>query len=74
VAAPAAAGDRVRVGQALAGLAATDPQLADVVELHVFGGFTHREIASMRGLSERTVQRLWQQVRVRLRKALGAAA
>jgi RNA polymerase sigma factor (TIGR02999 family) len=74
VAAPAAAADRVRVRQALEGLAAAEPLLADVVDLHVFGGFTHREIASMRGLSERTVQRLWHEVRARLREAIGAAA
>jgi RNA polymerase sigma factor (TIGR02999 family) len=74
VAAPPAAGERVRVRQALEGLAAAEPLLADVLDLHVFGGFTHREIAAMRGLSERTVQRLWHRVRTQLREAICAAA
>lgn len=74
LAAPAAAADRAGALQALDGLASAEPLLADLVELHVFGGFTHREIASMRGMSERTVQRLWRRVRVRLREALSAAA
>lgn len=69
---PPVARDCARVRRALEGLAA-EPVLADVVDLHVFGGFTYREIASMRGLSERTVQRLWQRVRARLRDEIRAA-
>jgi RNA polymerase sigma factor (TIGR02999 family) len=68
-----AADERARVGQALAGLASAEPQLADIVELHFYGGFTYAEIASLRGLSERTVQRLWGRARVYLRDAIRAA-
>jgi RNA polymerase sigma factor (TIGR02999 family) len=69
-----AAEERARVGQALDGLASAEPQLADIVELHFYGGFTYTEIAAMRGLSERTVQRLWSRARVYLRDAIRAAA
>ncbi len=68
------AGERARVGQALASLASAEPQLADIVELHFYGGFTYAEIAAMRGLSLRTVQRLWGRARVYLRDAIDAAA
>lgn len=68
------AGERARVGQALASLASAEPQLADIVELHFYGGFTYAEIAEMRGLSLRTVQRLWGRARVYLRDAIHAAS
>ena len=65
-----AAHERARVGQALAGLASAEPLLADIVELHFYGGFTYTEIAAMRGLSERTVQRLWGRARLHLRDSI----
>ena len=68
-----AAHERARVGQALAGLASAEPQLADIVELRFFGGFTHAEIAARRGLSERTVQRLWHRARAHLRAEIRPA-
>jgi RNA polymerase sigma factor (TIGR02999 family) len=68
------AGERARVGQALASLASAEPQLADIVELRFYGGFTYAEIAEMRGLSLRTVQRLWGRARVYLRDAIRAAS
>lgn len=56
--------------EALGGLAELDPALAELVDLHFFGGFTFGEIAELRGLSERTVQRDWRKARVLLHQAL----
>jgi RNA polymerase sigma factor (TIGR02999 family) len=55
-----------RVGAALDELAALDPGLAQVVDLKFFCGFSFAEIAAMRGVSERTVQRHWDKARVLL--------
>jgi RNA polymerase sigma factor (TIGR02999 family) len=63
-------GVRVRIGSVLDGLASADPLLAEIVELRFFGGFTHAEIAERCGLSERTVQRLWNRARAHLRAAI----
>jgi RNA polymerase sigma factor (TIGR02999 family) len=59
-----------RLGQALDELAAVEPEIAQVVELKFFCGFTFAEIASLRGASERTVQRHWDKARIYLRHAL----
>ena len=53
-----------RLSDALDELAATDPALAQVVDLKFFCGFSLREIAAMRGVSERTVQRDWEKARI----------
>ena len=45
---------------ALDELEATDPRLARIVDFKFFCGFSFVEIASMMGLSERTVQRDWE--------------
>jgi RNA polymerase sigma factor (TIGR02999 family) len=55
------------LGEALDTLAATDPALAELVELKFFCGFSFGEIAGMRGVSERTVQRDWNKARLFLR-------
>jgi len=54
----------------LAALAALDPALAELVDLHFFGGLGFGEIAALRGVSERTVQRDWQKARVLLYREL----
>ena len=59
-----------RLGQALDELAAVEPEIAHVVDLKFFCGFTFAEIASLRGSSERTVQRHWDKARIYLRHAL----
>ncbi|MFL6263056.1 MAG: ECF-type sigma factor [Thermoanaerobaculia bacterium] len=59
-----------RLSQALDELAAVEPEIAQVVELKFFCGFTFAEIASLRGSSERTVQRHWDKARIYLRHAL----
>lgn len=64
--------DLDRMGEALDRLEGVDPQLAEVVDLKFFCGFSFAEIASMRGVSERTVQRRWDRARIYLHHALGA--
>ena len=63
-----------RLGQALDELAAVEPEIANVVDLKFFCGFTFAEIASLRGVSERTVQRHWDKARIYLRHALRSGA
>jgi len=59
------------IGRALDELAVEEPDLARVVDLKFFCGFTLGEIATMQGVSERTVQRQWEKARVLLMHALG---
>ena len=58
------------VHEALDGLAALDPRLAQVVELRYFGGLTEPEIAEALGVTDRTVRRDWQKGQLLLREAL----
>jgi RNA polymerase sigma factor (TIGR02999 family) len=62
-----------RLGQALEELAQIDAALAELVDLKFFCGFSFVEIAGMRGVSERTVQRDWAKARVVLHDSLSAA-
>jgi RNA polymerase sigma factor (TIGR02999 family) len=67
--APAAGQDPAeleRLSEALDELAALDPALAQLVDLHFFCGYTFAEIAAMRAVSERTVQRDWRKARLLL--------
>lgn len=59
------------IGAVLDDLAALEPALAHVVDLKFFCGFSVAEIASLQGLSERTVQRQWEKARTLLYRALG---
>jgi RNA polymerase sigma factor (TIGR02999 family) len=58
------------LNEALGQLAIVDPQLAELVDLHFFGGFAFGEIAALRNVSERTVQRDWKKARLFLHRAL----
>lgn len=58
------------LADALDALAAAEPPLAELVELKFFCGFDFVEIAAMRGVSERTVQRDWAKARLYLHDAL----
>jgi len=49
-------------------LAELDPKLAELVDLHFFGGFSFAEIATLRGISERTVERDWRKARTLLHR------
>jgi len=59
-----------RVSGALDKLAKVDAELAEVVDLKFFCGFSFAEIAAMRKLSERTVQRKWEKARIYLHREL----
>jgi RNA polymerase sigma factor (TIGR02999 family) len=59
-----------RLSDALDELAGLEPALADLVDLHFFCGYTFAEIAELRGVSERTVQRDWRKTRLLLHHAL----
>jgi RNA polymerase sigma factor (TIGR02999 family) len=56
----------MRISEALDELASVDAGLAELVDLKFFCGFSYGEIASMRGVSERTVQRDWEKARLLL--------
>jgi len=51
---------------ALETLARVDAGLAQLVDLHFFSGFSFGELAELRGVSERTVQRDWRKARLLL--------
>lgn len=59
-----------RLSDALDELASIDPALAQLVDLHFFCGYTFAEIAGVRGVSERTVQRDWRKARLLLHHTL----
>lgn len=59
-----------QLGDALEELAVLEPALAELVDLHFFCGFSFAEIAALRGLSERTVQRDWRKARAILHQQL----
>jgi RNA polymerase sigma factor (TIGR02999 family) len=61
------------VSDALDELAQQEPELAHLVDLKFFCGFTLVEIAAMKNISERTAQRQWEKARLLLRLALGGA-
>jgi RNA polymerase sigma factor (TIGR02999 family) len=65
--------DVVRLSSALDELAALDPRLAELVDLKFFCGFSFGEIAAMRQVSERTVQRDWAKARTLLHQSLAPA-
>jgi RNA polymerase sigma factor (TIGR02999 family) len=58
--------------EALAKLAAADPQAAELVKLRVFAGMTVEEIAQVQGTSPRTVKRDWAYARAWLGRELAA--
>jgi RNA polymerase sigma factor (TIGR02999 family) len=58
------------VSDALDELAKIEPDLATLVDLRFFCGFSFVEIAAMHTLSERTVQRRWEKARIFLYRSL----
>jgi len=58
------------IGDALETLGQVHPDLANLVDLHFFCGFSLVEIAQLRGVSERTVQRDWRKARLLLHRAI----
>src|SRR5574338_522425 len=65
-----AVADLERLADALDELAGLNDALAELVDLHFFCGFSLGEIAAMRQVSERTVQRDWRKARMLLQHAL----
>jgi DNA-directed RNA polymerase specialized sigma24 family protein len=63
-------GELDSLGLALDELATYDRSLAELVDLHFFCGLSFGEIAAMRGVSERTIQRDWRKARVILHHQL----
>ena len=58
------------LGHALDDLEQLDPSLAELVDLKFFCGVSFAEIAAIRGVSQRTVERDWAKARVLLHDAL----
>jgi RNA polymerase sigma factor (TIGR02999 family) len=58
------------VSEALDQLEKIEPALAEIVDLKFFCGFSFAEIAAMRGVSERTVQRQWDKARIYLHRSI----
>jgi len=67
-----AADDRelLRISDALNELSKVEPSLAEIVDLKFFCGFTFAEIAAMKEISERTVQRQWEKARIYLHRTI----
>ena len=64
--------DLEHLAQGLERLAEIDAQLSRLVDLHVFGGFTLKEVAALQGWSLRTTERNWQQARMLLRRLVSS--
>ena len=71
VAGSGASDELMRVNEALHELEVVDAELAELVEMRYFGGYTEVEIAELQGVTERTVRRRWDKARAWLFVALG---
>jgi RNA polymerase sigma factor (TIGR02999 family) len=67
---PVDAQELSRISDTLEELAKVEPELATLVDLKFFCGFSFAEIASMQATSERTVQRKWEKARIYLHHSL----
>lgn len=63
-------GTLLKLSDALDDLARVEPELVEIVELKFFCGLSFEEIATMRDVSARTIQRSWDKGRLYLRRAL----
>src|ERR1700730_3275001 len=61
-----------QIGDALDELAKVEPKLAEIVDLKFFCGLSFVEIAALRDVSERTVQRNWERARLYLHRKIRA--
>lgn len=59
-----------QISEALDKLSEADPELAELVDMKFFCGFSFLEIAAMHNLSERTVKRRWKKARIYLHREL----
>jgi RNA polymerase sigma factor (TIGR02999 family) len=60
----------IMISDALDELSEIEPGLAEIVDLKFFCGFSFAEIAAMRGVTERTIQRQWEKGRLYLHQAI----
>ena len=72
-AAPERPEELLAVDEALAGLAAADPQAAELVKLRYFVGLRVHEAAQALNISTRSAERLWTFARAWLRRAIDRA-
>jgi len=63
----------IAIDEALAGLAAADPQAAELVKLRYFVGLSVSDAAATLSISPRSAERLWTYARAWLRRAIEAA-
>ena len=66
-----ASDELIRVNKALQQLEVIDADLAELVEMRYFGGYSEAEIAELQGVTDRTVRRRWDKARAWLFVALG---
>jgi RNA polymerase sigma factor (TIGR02999 family) len=59
-----------QLGAALDTLARSEPDLAQLVDLHFFCGFSFAELAELQGVSERTIRRQWRNARLLLHRTM----
>jgi RNA polymerase sigma factor (TIGR02999 family) len=69
---PVDAKELASISDALEQLAKVEPELAELVDLKFFCGFSFAEIGALRNLSERTVQRRWEKARIYLHRSIRA--
>ncbi|MBI3477703.1 MAG: sigma-70 family RNA polymerase sigma factor [Acidobacteria bacterium] len=60
------------ISDSLDELARIEPELAEVVDLKFFCGFSFAEIGALHKVSERTVQRQWEKARIYLHRSIRA--
>lgn len=67
---PVDAAELLAINDVLEQMAKVEPDLAQLVDLKFFCGFSFGEIAAMQMLSERTVQRRWEKARIYIRHSM----
>jgi RNA polymerase sigma factor (TIGR02999 family) len=60
----------ISIRDTLIQLAKAQPELAELVDLKFFHGFSFAEIAEMQEVSERTIQRKWEKARLYIRSLI----
>jgi RNA polymerase sigma factor (TIGR02999 family) len=71
LASPVDARELALINDALEELTLLEPELATLVDLKFFCGFSFSEIGALQMISERTVQRKWEKARIYLHQSIG---
>ena len=74
LASPIDARELALISDALEELTTVEPELATLVDLKFFCGFSFAEIGEMQMISERTVQRKWEKARIYLHQSIRGRA